>query len=103
MEAEEKQQRVRRQFSAEFKAEAVRMVMSKERGQAAIARNLGIGLSTLHKWCHVARAQGNLDPAAATASEKSPEVKRLEAEIRRLKLEQEILKKATAFFAKDHA
>jgi transposase-like protein len=51
----------------------------------------------------VARAQGNLDPAAATASEKSPEVKRLEAEIRRLKLEQEILKKATAFFAKDHA
>ena len=78
------------------------MVMSKERGQAAIARNLGIGLSTLHKWLRKARGQASTSAVAST-TEKTPEVKRLEAEIRRLKLEQEILKKVMAFFAKDHA
>jgi len=103
MEIEENRRVGRRQFSAEFKAEAVRLVMSGERGQSAVARNLGIGLSTLHKWCSAARRKENSSSdAAVVGGDKSAEVKRLEAEIRRLKLEQEILKKATAFFAKDH-
>lgn len=101
METEVRGRGARRQFSAEFKAEAVRMVLSGERGQSAVARNLGIGLSTLNKWCAAARGNASTSPEAS-ATEKTPEVKRLEAEIRRLKLEREILKKATAFFAKDH-
>ena len=101
METEGRGRGPRRRFSAEFKAEAVRMVLSGERGPSAVARNLGIGLSTLNKWCTAARTQQEGLPETGV-TEKTPEVKRLEAEIRRLKLEQEILKKATAFFAKEH-
>ena len=83
-----------RQYSAEFRAEAVRLVKSGERSQAEVARHLGIGTATISKWCR--------EPGAAPTPNKSDsvEVRRLKEEIRRLKLEQDILKKAAAYFAK---
>lgn len=84
----------KKKYSAEYKAEAVKLVQSGERSQAEVCRNLGISSSTISQWCK------NVTEPAVT-KEESAKVKALESEIRRLKLEQEILKKATAFFAKN--
>lgn len=96
MKEEEKVKTGRREFSAEFKAEAVRLVTSGERTQAEAARNLGIGSSTINKWCRESVQTGK-----SAENRDSDEVTRLKAEVRRLKLEQEILKKAAAYFAKN--
>ncbi len=42
----------RKSYSAEFKAEAVRLVTSGERSQSEVSRSLGIGSSTINKWYH---------------------------------------------------
>ena len=86
----------RPRFSAEFRAEAVRLVSSGERSQAEVARNLGIGSATISKWCRESEAANGSAPSAP----ESAELKRLREENRRLKLEQDILKKAAAYFAK---
>ena len=87
----------KKHYTAEFKAEAVRLVVSGEQKQAEVSRNLGVGSSTLSKW--VSEAVGVGEPAAC--KEESARVKQLESELKRLKLEHEILKKAAAFFAKN--
>ena len=87
--------KTKKQYTAEYKAEAAKLVHSGERTQAEVARNLGISSSTINKWVNENKEQ---QPAS---KEESAKIKSLEAEIRRLKLEQEILKKATAFFAKN--
>jgi transposase len=91
--------KVRKEYSAEFKAEAVRLVESGERSQTAVARNLGIAGSTMSTWCKA--AQGAKDGAVPARKDLVSENRRLEAEVKRLKLEQEILKKAAAYFAKN--
>jgi len=88
---------MRKQYSVEYKEEAVRLVTSGERSQSEVSRNLGISSSTISQWC---KEYGNANNQAVT-KEESAKIKSLEAEIRRLKLEQDILKKATAFFAKN--
>lgn len=91
-----KESKSKRVFSAEFKAEAVRLVESGERAQAEVARNLGIATSTISKWCR--ERSSAIEPSSRA---ESAELKALKAENRRLKLEQEILKKAAAYFAKN--
>jgi transposase len=83
----------RRKYTEEFKAEAIRLVKSGERTQAEVCQSLGIRSSVISGWCR--SKDTNL-----TKFSDSEEVKRLKAEVKRLTLEQEILKKATAFFAK---
>lgn len=84
-------------YTEEFKSEAVRLVKSGERSQAEVARNLGVSTSTISKWCRVeAESSGG-----GTDRDLVAENKRLESEVNRLKLEQEILKKAAAYFAKN--
>jgi len=87
--------KIRKQYTVEFKEEAVRLVNSGERSQGAVARHLGISSSTINKWMKESKEKQPVN------KEESAKIKSLEAEIRRLKLEQEILKKATAFFAKN--
>ena len=86
----------RKDYSAEFKAEAVRLVNSGERKQSEVCRNLGVGSSTLSKWCR----EFSEGPVSET-KEESAKIKQLEAEVRRLRLEQDILKKAAAYFARN--
>ena len=92
-------ERKRRQFSEEFKSEAVRM--SSERKLSEVARNLGIGMSTLARWRDQRKSKVT-SVVAEYPEDLNQKCKRLEAENRKLRLEQEILKKATAYFAKDH-
>ena len=86
----------RNRYSAEFKAEAVRLVRGATEPLSKVAQDLGIVPETLRLWVHAAR------PAAEvplTDSERG-ELKRLRREVRELRMERDILKKATAFFAK---
>jgi transposase len=88
-------------YTVEFKQEAVRQVEKEGKSPAQVARELGIAEQTLGNWRKAYKA-GKL--AAGTGKPVTPEqmeVSRLKAENSRLKMEVEILKKATAYFAKE--
>ena len=90
----------RARYTLEFKQEAVRLV---ETGQtlAAAARSLGLVEQTLHNWVKAER-QGKLKGVEKNAvSAEQMEISRLRAELARVKMERDILGKATAYFAKE--
>ena len=91
--------RDKRKFSPQFKAEAVQFVMETGRPIAEIARELEINEGTLGNWVNVFK-QANPEPEKALTPVERAHVAELEAEIRRLRMENEFLKKAAAFFAK---
>lgn len=91
----------RRQFSPQFKAEAVQMVVGLGRSLAAVARDLEINPGTLGNWVKAWREE-NPDPATAADPVEAARVAEMEAEIRRLRMENEFLEKAAAFFARTH-
>lgn len=93
----------RSKYSAEFKAEAVKLVLEQNQTQTEVSRNLKISNQTLSNW--IARARHGKVPST---SSHNLETVTLEAEVKKLKkalayaeMERDILKKATAFFAKD--
>jgi transposase len=90
----------RARYTLEFKIEAVRLVQSGQ-SIAAVARVLGIADQTLHNWLK-AQEQGRLTGQAnKPVSAEQMEISRLRAELARVKMERDILKKATAYFAKE--
>ena len=93
--------RKRRVFSEEFKQDAVRLVVNEDYSFAAAAKAVGVGEQSLRKW-H-ARLAPKPEPCGENASldELRAENQRLRRELRRAELEREILKKATAYFAKE--
>src|SRR5215213_7643000 len=90
-----------RRFTKEFEEEAVRLVQTSGRTQREIAGDLGIGLSTLVRWIGRSRDRQAVDPVAAAATDVTAELKRLRRENEILRQERDILKKATAFFARE--
>jgi transposase len=88
----------KRKFTNEYKQEAVRLVQEQGLAAARVARDLGVNETTLYGWLTKARA-GVLDPTSPKSQELE-EIKRLRKENALLRQEREILKKATAFFAK---
>ena len=97
--------KARQLFSREFKLEAVRMMDEGKKPAAEIARELGIRRNQLYKWKektekHGIKAfPGSGRPAAKGTVEE--ENRRLKEELSRVKEENEILKKAAAFFARE--
>jgi transposase len=89
-------QRRRPTYSPEFKAEAVRLVRASAEPLAKIARDLGVAVGTLRLWAATGRPQ----PAMPLTDDERSELRRLRSEVRELRMERDILKKATAFFAK---
>ncbi len=87
-----------RQYTREFKEEAVRLVESQDVSVRQVAGELGVSYWTLRYWLREAKDNGAEQPAALPLKE---EVLQLRDENQRLRLEREILKKATAFFAKE--
>ena len=98
---EQKKRRVRRKFTDEFKARAVRLVMKETRTVAQVARDLDLAESVLHAWVKQAKVDRGMGPPGALTSEERDELSQLRKENRILKEEKEILRKAAAFFAKD--
>jgi transposase len=90
----------RQRFTAEFKREAIRMVRESGKAVAAVARELGVPRNRLYRWVATVEKHG---AAAFGGSGRRPddEVGRLRREVARLKEENEILKKAAAYFAKE--
>ena len=91
--------RVRRQFSDEFRAGAVRLVLEEGKTVGAVARELDLTESALRQWVERARADRSGGRTGLTTAERE-ELARLRKENRILSEERDILKKATAFFAK---
>lgn len=87
-----------RRFTAEFKAEAVRLLSESDASLSQIARDLGVTPKSLREWADAARP-----PSREPLSEdERTELQRLRRDNRQLRTERDILKKATAFFARQN-
>jgi transposase len=82
-----------------FKAEAVRLVGSSDRSLSRLAEDLGVADQTLRNW--VRRAESGDGAHGALAPSEREELRQLRREVRTLRQEREILKKAAAFFARE--
>ena len=87
----------RRQFSREFKVEAVRVLTESGRRLSEVARELGIRPEQLREWSRHVGAETPASPASA----ESEELRRLRRELEITRQERDFLKKAAAFFAKE--
>ena len=94
--------RKRRTFTREFKVEAVKLITEKGYSVSEAARSLGIGQTLLRSW-KLALDNGGDEafPGQGKLPASEQELQRLRAENKRLQMECDILKKATAFFAKE--
>lgn len=89
-----------RKFSPEFRDEAVRLVVDGSRPIAQVARELGINEGTLGNWINKYRTEHADDEPSLTVSERA-RLQEAEREVRELRMENEFLKKAAAYFARD--
>ena len=92
--------RPRRQFTDEFKAGAVRLVLDEDKTVAEVARDLDLTPSALAGWVNQAKTDRDGGKSGLTTEERA-ELAKLRKEVRELKIERDILKKAAAFFAKE--
>ena len=91
-----------KRFTREFEEEAVRLYRTSGRRWREIAEDLGIGLSTLTRWLSRSQEREMEEPDRRPPGEDAAaELKRLRRENEILRQERDILKRATAFFAKD--
>ncbi len=86
-------------YPPEFKAEAVRLVGSGDRSLSRLAKDLGVADQTLRNWVRHAEIDGGA--RETLAPDEREELRQLRREVRTLRQEREILKKAAAFFAKE--
>ena len=91
--------RSRRSFNDEFKRDAVALVIDEGRKVIDVARSLGVGEGTLGNWVRQARVD-RAERGGLTTSEKS-ELAELRKENARLRMERDLLKRATAFWVKE--
>jgi transposase len=96
----------RRQFTQDFKLEAVRLATAGDRKLSEVARELGIRPDMLRQWKRQAEARAgqvprDVFPGNGKLPSQDEEIRRLRREVAQLREERDILKKATAFFARD--
>ena len=96
--------RKRRAFSAEFKAEAVRLCRLGDRTVGQVAKDLDLTETALRDWVRRAPTEASQGaPASALSGNERDELTELRKRVKRLEMERDILKKAAAFFAKENA
>ena len=96
--------RTRRHHSPEFKQEAVALVVEHGYSCAVAGRSLGVSGALIGRWkVELEAHKAEAFPGQGKRTAEQQRIHELETENRRLRMEREILKKATAFFAKEHA
>ncbi len=93
--------RKRRAFSEEYKAEVVELIRKSGRSVGAVARDLDLTETAVRRWVHQAEVDSGDGSAEALTSTEREELAQLRKRVKTLEMEREILKKATAFFAKE--
>lgn len=92
----------RKNYTAEFKQEAVRLVTEQGYSMSQAARNLDININMLRRWKHQINEQGqDAFPGKGRLLPEQEELYRLREENKRLRMEREILKKTVTFFANE--
>ena len=92
--------KVKPEYTTEFKDRAVNMVISSDKNTAQIARDLGINGTTLYSWIDKAKS-AKAEDGSANNEQLFKEIKRLKKELAEVTEQRDILKKATAYFAKE--
>lgn len=90
----------RKTYTREFKLQALRMLTDQGLSVAEVARRLGVGENCLRNWRAAAQQRGEAAfPGQGNPTPAEDELRRLRAEVHRLKAERDLLKKAAAYFA----
>jgi transposase len=90
----------RKTYTREFKIQALRMMADQGLSVAEVARRLGVGENCLRNWRAAAAEKGERAfPGQGNPSPADEELRRLRAEVTRLRAERDLLKKAAAYFA----
>ena len=87
------------QYPPEFKAEAIGLVHSSGRSIPQIAKELGVSDNSVRNW--IKQAESEEGKREGLTNEEREELRRLRREVKILRQEKEILKKAAAFFARE--
>ena len=95
------ERRKRRAFPKAYKAEVVELIRKSGKSIGAVAKELDLTETAVRAWVHQAEVDAGRGPAEALTTEEREELSRLRREVQTLRMEKEILKKATAFFAKE--
>ena len=95
--------RKRRKFTAEFKADAVQLARRAGNRSAEVTESLDLTETALREWVKRAEVDAGKGPPDALTTAERDELIELRKRVKRLEMEREILKKATAFFAKENA
>lgn len=93
--------RKRRSFTPEYKAEVVGLVRDGGKGISAVCRDLGLTESAVRKWVSRSEADSGRGNTKVLTTAEREELSRLRRENRQLRMERDVLKKATAFFARE--
>lgn len=92
----------RRNYTAQFKADAVNLVLTQNYSNSEVGRRLGINHATISRWVRQYKKETEETADGAPSSRQlQEEIKNLKKEVQRLTMEREILKKAAVFFAKE--
>jgi transposase len=95
------EKRARRKFTAEYKAEVVRLVGDGGKTIGQVSRDLDLTPTAVRHWVKQAGVDAGGGGAGALTTAERAELVALRREARQLRMEREILKKAAAFFAKE--
>lgn len=92
----------RRRFSPEFRLESAQLVLDQGYSVREAAKAMGVGKSTMDKWVRQLREERNGEsPKASPMTAEQRKIRELEAKLRKLEREKDILKKATALLVSD--
>ena len=95
------EKRKRRSFSKEYKAEVVELIRTSGRSIGTVAGELDLSETAVRRWDAQAEIDSGGGPAGALTTAEREELAALRKRVKTLEMEREILKKATAFFAKE--
>jgi len=95
-----KKTKARRRFTADFKTETAKLVLDQGMTRAQVAKDLGLSPAQVGKWVIELTSQGDCAyPGKGRLPPQEQKIKDLEKEVKKLRMERDILKKATVFFA----